>query len=133
MKASLNNYRQSPRKVRLVADLVRGKSVNNAMAELDLLPKRSSAPLKKLILSAIANAKENQKISSENLIIKDFRVDKGVVMKRSMPRAMGRAFGIKKRTSHIHVVLEEQAPKAEAVTTKLSATKKKAKKVSAKS
>lgn len=107
MKASLNNYRQSPRKVRLVANLVKGKNVSMAMAELDLLPKRSSGPLKKLILSAIANAKENQKISSENLIIKDFRVDKGVVMKRSMPRAMGRAFGIKKRTSHIHLVLEE--------------------------
>lgn len=113
MKSSLTNYRQSPRKVRLVADLVRGKSVANALAELDMLGKRASLPVKKLILSAVANAKENHKVDADKLVIKEMRVDKGVVLKRFMPRARGSAFGIKKRSSHIHVLLAEaEAPKA---------------------
>lgn len=107
MKSSLPNYRQSPRKVRLVANLVRGMKVSRALVELNLLPKRASDPIKKLILSAVANAKENHKVDSGELFVKDLRVDKGIVLKRSMPRAHGRAFGINKRTSHIHVVLEE--------------------------
>ena len=125
MKAQLSNYRQSPRKVRLVADLVKGKSVKEAMAEIDLLPKRAGAPVKKLILSAISNAKENFKIDADKLVIKELRVDKGIVFKRFMPRAMGRAFGIKKRTSHIHVVLGESEKMKDKSTKKDIKTKEK--------
>ena len=107
MKAQITNYRQSPRKVRLVTDLIKGKTVSRALTELDFLPKRAALPLKKLILSAVANAKQNYKVDSDKLIVKDLRVDKGIVLKRHMPRAMGRAYGIKKRTSHINIVLEE--------------------------
>jgi len=105
--AKLNNYRQSPRKVRLVGDLIKGKSVNLAIAELDFLAKRASAPIKKLLMSAVANAKNNQNLSAENLKVKGVAVDAGVILKRIMPRARGSASGINKRTSHITLVLEE--------------------------
>ena len=108
MKAFLKNYRQSPRKVRLVAGLIRGKSVPVAIAELDFLVKRAGAPLKKLLLSAVANAKQIGK-EQENLLIKELRVDKGITMKRMMPAAMGTGHRINKRTSHITLVLGEQA------------------------
>jgi|SRR3989344_3766989 len=108
MKANLTNYRQSPRKVRLVANLVKGKPVPVALTNLDLLGKRASLPIKKLILSAVANASNNHKVSAENLTVKEITVDKGLVMKRFMPRARGSAFRIKKRTSHVHVVLAEK-------------------------
>lgn len=108
MRAFLKNYRQSPRKVRLVADLIKGKGVNEASVELDFLAKRASTPIKKLLQSAVANAK-NQGIEAENLFIKELRVDKGIVMKRMMPAAMGSAHRINKRTSHIALVLDERA------------------------
>src|SRR3989344_2065884 len=111
MKAFLKNYRQSPRKVRLVANLVKGKNVSGAIAELDFLAKRAGAPIKKLLLSAVANAK-NQGIEADNLFIKELRVDKGIVMKRIMPAAMGTAHRINKRTSHVEVVLAEIASSA---------------------
>ena len=107
MKAFLKNYRQSPRKVRLVANLVKGKNVGSAIAELDFLVKHAGAPIKKLLLSAVANAK-NQGIEAENLFIKELRVDKGIIMKRIMPAAMGTAHRINKRTSHVEVVLAEK-------------------------
>lgn len=107
MKAFLKNYRQSPRKVRLVASLVKGKSVANAIAELDFLAKRAGFPIKKLLLSAVANAKQLG-IEKENLFIKELRVDKGIVMKRMMPAAMGSGHRINKRTSHITLVLAEK-------------------------
>ncbi len=107
MKAFLKNYRQSPRKVRLVADLLKGKSVERAVADLDFLPKRAAAPMKKLILSAVANAASLGR-QRENLFIKDLRVDKGMVLKRMMPRAMGRGVMINKRSSHVLVLLGEK-------------------------
>lgn len=119
MKSSLTNYHQSPRKVRLVADLMKGKSVRQALAQLDLLPKRASLPVKKLILSAVANAKENNKVGIDDLFVTELRVDKGIVLKRFMPRARGSAFRIKKRTSHIHVVLGQAKPKSEVKTEKI--------------
>ncbi|OHB17557.1 MAG: 50S ribosomal protein L22 [Parcubacteria group bacterium RIFCSPHIGHO2_01_FULL_45_26] len=100
MKASLNNYRQSPRKVRIVADLVRGRSVALARAELKHLSKRAASPLLKLIDSAVANSGNKDK-----LYIKNIQVDRGVILKRSRPRAMGRAFPIHKHTSHINLEL----------------------------
>jgi large subunit ribosomal protein L22 len=107
MKAFLKNYRQSPRKVRLVAGLIKGKSVMEAIAELDFLAKRAGLPLKKLLLSAVANAKQNG-LEMENLFIKELRVDKGIVMKRMMPAAMGTGHKINKRTSHINLLLGEK-------------------------
>ena len=107
MRAFLKNYRQSPRKVRLVAGLVRGKGVEEAIAELDFLAKRASLPLKKLLLGAVANAKQVGR-EKENLFIKEFRVDKGVTLKRMMPAAMGSAHRINKRTSHLTLVLGEK-------------------------
>ncbi len=107
MKAFLKNYRQSPRKVRLVAGLVRGKNVSAAIAELDFLAKRAGLPIKKLLLSAVANAK-NMGMEVENLYIKELRVDKGIVMKRMMPAAMGSGHRINKRTSHLNILLAEK-------------------------
>src|SRR5581483_10280178 len=106
--AKLSNYRQAPRKVRLVADLVRGKSVTRALAILGTLPKRASEPMQKLIRSAAANVKD---ASPESLYISKIAVNGGVVFKRFMPRARGRAAQILKRTSHVTIVLEKKAPK----------------------
>ena len=107
MKAFLKNYRQSPRKVRLVATLIKGKNVAQGLAELDFLPKRAGLPIKKLLLSAVANAKQ-MGVEMENLFIKELRVDKGIVMKRMMPAAMGSGHRINKRTSHINILLAEK-------------------------
>lgn len=107
MKAFLKNYRQAPRKVRLVAGLIKGKNVSEAIAELDFLAKRAGLPIKKLLLSAVANAKQ-MGIEIDNLFIKELRVDKGIVMKRMMPAAMGTGHRINKRTSHINILLGEK-------------------------
>ncbi len=127
MKAYLKNYRQSPRKVRLVAGLIRGKKVDGAVAELDFLAKRAGAPMRKLLLSAVANAKNMSK-DVETLFIKELRVDKGVTLKRMMPAAMGSGHRINKRTSNIILTLGEKVVKE---AKKLTA-KPKAKKVVAK-
>ncbi len=105
MKASLKNYRQSPRKVRLVADLVRGKKISQALTELSFLPKRASEVMTKMIASAIANAENNFKVSQDDLVVKEISVDQGVTLKRYRPRARGVAKRINKRTSNINVVL----------------------------
>ncbi len=119
MKAYLKNYRQSPRKVRLVADLIKGKNVAQAIVSLDFLPKRASLPLKKLLVSAVANAK-NQGLGEANLFVKELRVDKGIVMKRMMPRAMGRGARINKRTSNVSLLVAERASKVRKVAEKKS-------------
>jgi len=111
--AILNNYRQSPRKVRVVADTVRGKGVEEAIATLTFMAKRSSLPIKKLVESAIANAEKNYQLDRKNLYVKEIMVNAGVVMKRSMPAARGSAHPIKKRTSTVKVVLAERAAKLE--------------------
>jgi large subunit ribosomal protein L22 len=110
MRAFLKNYRQAPRKVRLVAGLVKGKSVDEAIPMLDFLAKRAGFPIKKLLLSAVANAAQ-MGFQKENLFIKELRVDKGIVMKRMMPAAMGTGHRINKRTSHVTLVLGERAIK----------------------
>lgn len=112
--ASLKNYRQSPRKVRLVVDLVRGKRVPLALALLANLPKRASAPIAKLILSAVANAQTNggESTSAADLVISRVEVNAGLVLKRSMPRARGRAAQILKRTSRVTLALSPAQPKA---------------------
>ena len=110
MKATLSNYKQAPRKVRLVARAIVGKSVANAQTELRFMVKRAASPLEKLLNSALANA-VNAGVSAENLIVKEFRVDKGIVAHRSMPRAFGRASRINKRSSHVTIVLAEKVAK----------------------
>ena len=107
MKAVLKNYRQSPRKVRLIADLVRGKKATEALTTLQFVDKRAAGPFSKVIASAIANAKQQGK-DEEKLVIKRVAVDKGMVLKRFMPRARGSASRINKRNSHITVELSEK-------------------------
>lgn len=123
MKAVLKNYRQSPRKVRLVANLIKGKDVATAEAQLSFLIKRSALPFSKLLASAVANAHQNFNIEKENLVVREVRVDKGIVMKRSMPRAMGRASRINKRSSHIVLVLAEKNAQKEKKAQKVVAEK----------
>lgn len=106
MKAILRNHRQSPRKMRLVADMVKGKKVEQALSLLKFVNKKASLPIMKLMESALSNAK-NLGADSKNLFVKEIRVDGGQVLMRRMPRARGSAFPIKKRTSHISLSLEE--------------------------
>lgn len=101
MKASLNNYRQAPRKVRLIAELIKGKSAIQAQGILTHLIKKGALPIKKLLDSAVANAGAD----ASTLMVKVATVDKGVVIKRWMPRAMGRAFPIHKHTSKVSIEL----------------------------
>ena len=108
--AKLSDYRQAPRKVRLVADLVRGKSVENALVELNFRAKRAAPVFAKLIQSAVANAKA-QGIDVSTLLVKEIRVDKGAILKRNRPRAQGRAFPIHKHTSHIMLTLSDEPMK----------------------
>ena len=103
--AKLSNYRQAPRKVRLIADLVRGKSATHALALLSMLPKRGSEPMAKLIKSAVNNAKD---VPAADLYISKIEVNGGVVFKRMMPRARGKGAQIKKRTSHITISLAKK-------------------------
>lgn len=108
MKAVLKQYRQSPRKVRLVIDAIRGKNVERALAELKFIPKRTSEIIEKLIKSAVSNAETNFGKTKDNLFIKEIRVDEGVTLKRIMPMSKGRAFRINKRASHITLELGEK-------------------------
>jgi len=96
----------SPRKVRLVADLLKKRSVVMALAQLDNMTKMAARPLAKLLRSAIANAKHNFSMAEETLKVKQVIVNGGPVLHRWMPRAMGRATPIRKRSSHIELILE---------------------------
>jgi large subunit ribosomal protein L22 len=127
MKATLSNYRQTPRKTRLVTDMVKGKTVSEALLALKFLNKRAAMPIAKLISSAIANA-EKQGENGRDLIIKNITVDKGLVAKRFMPRAFGRAATIRHRMSHVTITLAKGTPKAKKAKTtpaKRAATAKK--------
>jgi large subunit ribosomal protein L22 len=108
VKASLNYARVGAQKARLVADIVRGKGVNEAVKTLTFLNKKSAGVIKKLIESAVANAEYKKVMDIDNLYVKAIWVDQGPVLKRFRPRAQGRAFGVRKKTSHINVVLEEK-------------------------
>ena len=124
IKASLNHLRMSPRKVRLVIDLVRKMPVEKAIAQLKFSGKKAALPVVKLIESGIANASDLYSIDKSNLFIKEIRSDEGLTLKRWMPKAHGRATLIRKRGSHISLVLAEinesgkrekkSAPKVEA-------------------
>ncbi|RAL23260.1 50S ribosomal protein L22 [Thermoflavimicrobium daqui] len=107
-KAIARYVRISPRKARLVIDLIRGKSVDEALAILKFTPRAASPIIEKVLLSAIANAEHNKNLDRSNLLVTKAFVDEGPTMKRYMPRAMGRASRINKRTSHITVVVGEK-------------------------
>jgi large subunit ribosomal protein L22 len=110
--ASLKNYRISPRKVRVVADMIRGKGVAQASIILLNATKKAKHPLNDLLASAVANASHNHKIEADNLFVKEIRVDQGYVLARSMPMSRGTAFPFKKRTSHVSIMLDVKEPKA---------------------
>ncbi|WP_163339996.1 50S ribosomal protein L22 [Desulfopila sp. IMCC35008] len=99
--------RISPQKARLVADVVRGMSVDQAITTLRFMPKKGAGILRKVIESAVANATQDDQADVDNLYVKTIMIDGGPSLKRIRPRAMGRATGIIKRTSHITVVLDE--------------------------
>ena len=107
VKAKARNTKISPRKVRLVVDLVRGLKTVEAINQLTFLNKKAAKNVKKLVESCIANAKSNYELDASNLYIKEIRVDDGPTMKRWKPRAFGRAAPIRKRTSHISLILGE--------------------------
>jgi large subunit ribosomal protein L22 len=107
VKASLKHLRMSPRKVRLVIDVIRKMPVQTALDQLRFLNKGAAEPVAKLLKSAIANAVETYSLSADNLYIKEIRSDEGVMLKRWMPRAHGRATSLRKRGCHIYIVLAE--------------------------
>jgi large subunit ribosomal protein L22 len=102
--AHLKSYNQTPRKVRLVTDLVKGKSVAQALVALEFLPKRASEPIAKLIKSAVANAKGLGE-DVETLTVKSITVESAGMLKKYMPRAFGRASAIRRRKSQVKVTL----------------------------
>lgn len=107
-KAELNYARISPRKVKIVLDLIKGKNIDEAYGILKHTPKAASEILYKLIKSAEANASNNNNLNRDLLFVAEGYANQGPSLKRIMPRAQGRAFRIKKRTSHITVVLKEK-------------------------
>src|SRR2546423_15652224 len=110
-KASLRYLRIPPRKVRWGPDLIRGKNVNPALAQLAYVEKRPAEPLAKLLRSAVANAEQSAKDQSldvDRLTVKSLMVDQGPSLRRYMPRAMGRAFKALKKTSHIQLTLSDE-------------------------
>lgn len=113
--ATLKNLRLAPRKVRLVTDLIKGMSALEAAAQLEFSRKHAARAVLKLLRSAIANAEHNHKMSVQTLVIKNAVVDGGATLHRWMPRAMGRATPIRKRTAHITLTLTGAEPIAEIV------------------
>ena len=108
--ATSKHIRISARKARIVADLIRGKSVYEALGILALTPKKASPILQKIMLSAAANVKFKNDgetaMDNSSIVVKEIRIDEGPTMKRIRPRAQGRAFRILKRTSHVKIVVE---------------------------
>ena len=108
-RAVAKHVRISPYKVRVVLDIIRDKSYTQAVAILENTPKSASEPIRKVLMSAAANAENNLGMSKDNLFVAACFADQGPTLKRVMPRAQGRAFRILKRTSHITVVLDVRA------------------------
>jgi large subunit ribosomal protein L22 len=107
-RATLKYARISARKVKIVADLIRGKDVNEALAIVKFTPKASSEVIEKLLKSAIANAENNHGMKSNNLYVDQIFANQGPTLKRIRPAAKGSAVRIRKRTSHITIVLKER-------------------------
>jgi large subunit ribosomal protein L22 len=105
-RATAKHVRVTPMKARRVVDLVRGKRVEDALAILKFAPQAASEPVAKVVASAAANAQNNLRLNPDTLVISKAYVDEGATMKRFQPRAQGRAFRIRKRTSHITIEVE---------------------------
>ena len=109
--AKLNNCPTSPRKMRLIADLIRGMDADKALAQLKLNPKEASGRMEKLLLSALANwevKNEDQRIDESNLYISEVKVDCGRMLKRIQPAPQGRAHRIRKRSNHVTIVVDSR-------------------------
>lgn len=109
--AALNNCPTSPRKMRLVADMIRGQKVNKALGMLKFSPKDAAAKVEKLLLSALANwqtKNEGKRIEDNDLIVKEIFVDSGRILKRLRPAPQGRAHRIRKRSNHVTIVLDSK-------------------------
>ena len=109
--AKLNNCPTSPRKMRLIADLIRGMDADKALAELKLNPKEASGRMEKLLLSALANweaKNEGQRMDESNLYVSEVRVDGGRMLKRVQPAPQGRAHRIRKRSNHVTLVVDSR-------------------------
>lgn len=137
MKAFLKNYRQAPRKVRHIANAIRGRQVARVLAELAFMPQKAAPALRKLVASALANAKQvNAALDEANLVVHRITVDKGVTYTRYMPRAFGRASPINRECAHVYVELapapnpvilaetNDAAPQHKKPATKARATKR---------
>ena len=122
--ARVRYLRVSPMKARRVIDLVRGMPAREALETLKFSPQEVSAEIYKVVASAVANAEHNARLDADTLVIRDAFVDEGPTMKRFRPRAQGRAYRIRKRTSHITVVVEARPETPEASAPAKSATKK---------
>ncbi len=109
VQAKAKFIRMSPRKIRLVVDAIRGKGVEQALVDLQFLNKAATLPVIKVLASAVANAEHNFHLKKENLFVKSITADGGPVLHRFRPRAFGRAAPIRRRTTHISVVLAERA------------------------
>jgi large subunit ribosomal protein L22 len=107
-RAVARYVRVAPRKARLVVDMIRGKKIDDARAILKFSPRAAAEIVEKVLNSAVANAERNLHLRSEELIVGSTFVDEGPTLKRIRPRAMGRAFRINKRTSHITVIVKQR-------------------------
>ena len=108
VRSTAKTVRIAPRKVRLVLDLIRGKDAEEALAILKFTPNRGASIVYKVLKSAMANASHNHQLDETKLYVKECYANEAVTLKRFMPRAKGRAFGINKRCSHVTVVVEER-------------------------
>lgn len=108
VKAHLRYLPLAPRKVRLVADAIRGKQAEDALGALHFISKRAALPLAKLLKSAISNAEHNFKLRKDGLYIRSLLVNEGPILRRFLPRARGRATLLRRRRSHVTVVLSER-------------------------
>lgn len=125
-KAHLRNIRISPRKVRVVAALIRGRNVSDAKTQLTFLMRKAALPIIKLIDSAVANAVHNLKLDPKELYISEIFVNEGPTLKRGMPRARGSSYTIRKRMSHISLTLSEKKDRNMTHVSKAVSAKKKA-------
>ena len=124
--AKLNNYPTSPRKMRLLADLIRGMKVEKALAILEFNPKHPAVPLRKLVLSAISNWKaKNEGADEEALVVKTIMVDGARVIKRMRPAPQGRGYRVRKRSNHVTLIVDAAAVTEKAVKVSKKETVKK--------
>lgn len=108
VKAKARHIRMSPRKIRLVVDVIRGRRVSDAQTQLRFMKKAAALPVLKLLNSALANATHNFQLEAHNLYVKCIAADEGTTIHRWTPKAQGRATPIRKRTTHISIILDEK-------------------------